>query len=156
MTPTDLHQMNAQQVIGALNMEYLEGEGCWISLLWRSEFANAIYALITPEDFSALHRLMEDEAWTYIAGAPADVLQLNPDGSHDLVTLGTDVAAGQVPHHRIPGGSWQGTLTTGDWTLVSCVLAPAFTEFELATADTDLSMWESAHDAIEQRRRSPR
>ena len=156
MTATDLRGMTAQQVIDALELAYLEGEGCWISLLWRTEHANAIYALITPTDFSALHRLREDEAWTYIAGAPARILQLNPDGSHELIMLGTDITSGQMPHHRIPGGSWQGTLTSGNWTLVSCVLAPPFTEFELATEESDLAMWSDAREAIAERMRTSR
>ena len=150
----DLSQMTARQVIDALDMEYLEGEGCWISLLWRSEFANAIYALVTPTDFSAMHRLKEDEAWTHIAGAPAQVLVLHPDSSHELITLGTEVDAGQTPHYRIPGGCWQGTLTEGEWTLVSCVLAPPFTEFELAAAQTDLSTWAAAGEQIAARMRT--
>jgi uncharacterized protein len=154
MTVTDVSEMTAQQVIDALNMEYLDGEGCWISLLWRTEHANAIYALITREDFSAMHRLPEDEAWTHIAGAPAQILVLNTNGSHELITLGTDVVAGQTPHHRIPGGCWQGTLTTGEWTLVSCVLAPPFSAFELATPDTDLSRWAAARTEIAERMRA--
>ena len=54
--------MTAEQVIDALGLEYLDGEGCWIRQLWRTEHANAIYALVTPNDFSAMHRLVEDEA----------------------------------------------------------------------------------------------
>lgn len=145
--------MNAQQVIEALGLEYLDGEGCWISLLWRTERANAIYALLTPEDFSAMHRVGEDEAWTHIAGAPARMLLLHAGGAHELITLGTDVAAGQTPHHRIPGGSWQGTVTSGEWTLASCVLTPPFTDFELATGETDLSPWATAHPEIAARMR---
>lgn len=153
MTATDLREMTAQQVIDALEMHYLEGEGCWIALTWRTEHANAIYALITPEDFSAMHRLNEDEAWTHVAGAPAQMLILNPDGSHDLITLGTDIASGQLPHYRIPGGCWQGTTTAGEWTLVSCVLVPPFSEFELATAETDLSIWAAVQRDIADRMR---
>lgn len=149
----DLSRMTAEQVIDALDMEYLEGEGCWIALLWRTAHANAIYALITPTDFSAMHRLKEDEAWTYIAGAPANTLVLAPDGSHESITLGTDLGDGHLPHYRIPGGHWQGTLTGGEWTLASCVLAPPFTEFELATADTDLSAWAAASEQIAARMR---
>ena len=54
--------MTAEQVIDALGLEYLDGEGCWIRLLWRTEHANAIYALLTQTNFSAMHRLVEDEA----------------------------------------------------------------------------------------------
>ncbi|HEV8025128.1 MAG TPA: cupin domain-containing protein [Candidatus Nanopelagicales bacterium] len=156
MNPTDLRDMSAQQVIDALGMDYLEGEGCWVSLIWRTEHANAIYALLTPEDFSAMHRLNEDEAWTHIAGAPAQMLILDPAGSHELITLGTEMKARQspqTPHYRIPGGSWQGTLTTGEWTLVSCVLVPPFTEFELATEETDLTTWAAVHQDIADRMR---
>lgn len=145
--------MTAPQVIDALGLEYLDGEGCWIRVLWRTENANAIYGLVTSEDFSALHRLKEDEAWTHVAGAPAQILLLNPGGTHDLITLGTDIDAGQVPHHNIPAGSWQGTITLGEWTLVTCVLSPAFTEFELATVATDLSDWPDARLEIARRMR---
>ena len=149
----DLARMSADEVIAALELEYLEGEGCWISLLWRTERANAIYVLITPEDFSAMHRLVEDEAWTFIAGAPAHMLLLHPGGEHESVTLGTDLAAGHVPHHRIPAQAWQGTVTLGSWTLASCVLAPAFTSFELATASTDFTQWSQVAGQIAHRMR---
>lgn len=145
--------MTAAQVIDALGLEYLEGEGCWIRLLWRTENANAIYGLVTPQDFSALHRLKEDEAWTYVAGAPAQMMLLHPGGSHELITLGTDIGAGHVPHHNIPAGSWQGTISMGEWTLVTCVLAPAFTEFELANGATDFSAWPGARSEIARRMR---
>lgn len=149
----ELSQMTAEQVIDALGMEYLEGEGCWISLLWRTKHANAIYALITPTDFSAMHRLEQDEAWTFIAGDPAQMLLLHPDGTHECVTVGTDTGTGHRPHHLIPAHSWQGTLTLGKWTLASCVLAPAFTSFELATASTDFTPWSDASAQIAERMR---
>jgi predicted cupin superfamily sugar epimerase len=150
---TDVRDMSAQQVIDSLALEYLEGEGCWIRVLWRTPHANAIYGLITPQDFSALHRLGEDEAWTYVAGDAADMLILHPDGTHERVMLGTDVGAGQVPHYNVPAGTWQGTLTTGEWTLVTCVLAPPFSGFELATRSSDLSAWQDVRKEIDERMR---
>lgn len=152
--PTDVRSMNAQQVIDALGLQYLDGEGCWIRVLWRTENANAIYGLITADDFSAMHRLKEDEAWTYVAGAPAQMLLLHPGGDHELITLGTDVGVGQVPHHNIPAGTWQGTVTVGEWTLVTCILTPPFTEFELATDLSGLSAWDDMREEIDARMRT--
>lgn len=146
-------RMSAEEMITALGLEYLEGEGCWIRLLWRTEYANAIYALLTPQDFSAMHRLVEDEAWTFIAGDPAQVLVLNDDGSSELVHLGMDLDAGEVPHFRIPAGAWQGSITLGEWTLVSCVLAPAFSGFELADSATDWSRWPDVGELVASRMR---
>lgn len=147
-------QQSAQHIIDTLGLEYLEGEGCWIRLLWRTEHANAIYALLTPRDFSAMHRLVEDEAWTFIAGDAAQILVLNDDGTSETVQLGFNLDAGEIPHYRIPAGAWQGTITTGEWTLVSCVLAPPFSGFELADATTDWSRWPLVRELIDARMRS--
>lgn len=149
----NLQSMTAEQIIDALGLEYLDGEGCWIRLLWRTAHANAIYALLTPTDFSAMHRLVEDEAWTFVAGAAAEILVLHTDGTHEVVQLGGDPSVGQVAHHRIPALTWQGTVPLGKWTLVTCVLAPPFSGFELADAATNFAGWPNAESAIKRRMR---
>ena len=137
-----LAAMSAAEVIEALELEYLDGEGVWFRVLWRTEHANAIYGLLTPKDFSALHVLREDETWVHVAGAPARMLLLHPDSSHEECSLGTGIDSGEVPAVRVPAGTWQAARTMGAWTLVVCMLAPPFSGFTLATVDTDLSAWE--------------
>lgn len=137
-----LDDLSAPEVIEAMRLEYLDGEGVWFRVLWRTEQANAIYGMLTPEDFSALHVLREDETWVHVAGAPARMLLLHPDGSHEECLLGTGIESGEVPAVRVPSGTWQAARTTGAWTLVVCMLAPPFSGFTLATVDTDLSAWE--------------
>lgn len=141
---TRIDDMSAEQVIGHLGMEYLPGEGVWVSLLYRSDYGNAIHALLTPSDFSALHRLQQDELWMHVAGAPVDMLLLGPDGSVQTPTLGRGTDDGSIMHAFVPAQSWQGAQPRGDWALVGCALAPPFTQFELADHDTDLSAWPTA------------
>jgi predicted cupin superfamily sugar epimerase len=138
---SELGSLSAQEVISALQLEYLEGEGVWIRLLWRTEHGNAIYGLITPEDFSALHMLDEDEMWVHVAGAPVEMLVLHPDGSHSSHVLGTHLDLGHEPALRVPAKAWQGSRTQGEWSLVVCSLAPPFSGFTLAGDDTDLDPW---------------
>ena len=138
---SDLSTMTAAEVIASLGLEYLDGEGVWIRLLWRTDHGNAIYGLLTPDDFSALHRLDEDEMWVHVCGAPVESLVLHDGGHHEAHVLGTDVAAGQQPAVLVPARSWQGARTRGDWSLVVCSLAPPFSGFTLAGDDTDLSAW---------------
>lgn len=140
---SDLGTLSAQEVINALELEYLEGEGVWIKLLWRTAHGNAIYGLLTPDDFSALHMLDEDEMWVHVAGAPVEMLVLHPDGDHTAHVLGTDLDLGEEPAVRVPAKSWQGSRTRGSWSLVVCSLAPPFSGFTLAGDDTDLSRWSS-------------
>ena len=50
-----------------------------------------------------------------------------PASQPDVVTLGPDLSAGQVPQHVIPGGHWQAARPAGGReVLVSCVVAPGF------------------------------
>ena len=71
------------------------------------------------------------EVWLYHAGAPIR-LKLSEDGeteTHHL--LGIDLAAGERPQLIVPPGWWQAAETLGEWTLVSCTVAPGFL-FEVA------------------------
>jgi uncharacterized protein len=146
--PGDLASMTAVQVRSTLGLEFLEGEGVWFRLLWRTEAANAIYALITREDFSALHRLAEDEMWVHVCGAPLRQHLLHPDGTSEEIVLGTNIAQGEVPQSRVPAGTWQAARPDGDWALVVCALAPPFSGFELADRHTDLTQWSSVRASI--------
>src|SRR5215475_4016043 len=70
----------------------------------------AIYYLLTPDTFSALHRLPTDEVFHHYLGGPVQMLQLLPDGRGQLVVLGPDLRAGQRPQVIVPRGVWQGSL----------------------------------------------
>ena len=98
---------------------------------------SAILFLLALDESSAWHRVDADELWIWQAGAPL-VLSVSPDG-HDAAAhwLGPDLAARQALQHCVPRGHWQAATGLGAWTLVSCVVAPAFRfeGFELAAAD---------------------
>jgi len=93
-----------------------------------------IHFLLQAGEVSAWHRVDATEVWHFAAGAPL-VLTLSPDGHETAVQhLGPDLLAGQRPHVVVPPHCWQTAETLGAWTLVSCIVAPAFefAGFELA------------------------
>ena len=136
-----LSDLSALEVIDVLGLEYLEGEGVWIKLLWRTPEANAIYALLTQADFSALHQLHELESWVHIAGAPIDMTILNADHTVNNHVLGQEVGEGQEPQQVVPKDAWQGSTSRGKWSLVACVLAPPFSGFTLARPESNFTPW---------------
>ena len=91
--------------------------------------ATVIYFLLRRGERSHWHRVDASEVWLHHAGGP---LRLRI-GDTDVV-LGGDLAAGQRPQAVVPAGEWQSAEPLGDWTLVSCVVAPGFEfdGFELA------------------------
>jgi predicted cupin superfamily sugar epimerase len=96
---------------------------------------STIYALFTPEGFSALHRLRSDEVWCFHAGDALESLRLHPDGEGEWTRLGLDIAAGERPQDIVEAHTWQGTrlVAGGRWALVSCIVSPEFAwdDFEL-------------------------
>jgi predicted cupin superfamily sugar epimerase len=119
-------------------------EGGWYRETWRAAppvqpagyqgpraAATGIYFLLTPGEESAWHRVRSDEVWLWHSGAPLVLLDGGdgelPSGAPLLVTLGADLAAGQLPQHVIPGGHWQAARpAAAAEVLVSCVVAPGF------------------------------
>ena len=88
----------------------------------------AIYYLLTPSTFSALHRLQSDEICHFYLGDPIRMLQLDSDGRGRTIVLGPDVLAGQHLQVVVPRGIWQGSLLEpgGAFALLGCTVAPGF------------------------------
>lgn len=90
--------------------------------------ATAIYYLVTPTRFSALHRVASTEIFHFYLGDPVRMLQLHPDGTGGTHVIGTDIAAGQRPQVVAPRGVWQGTRLApgGRFALLGCTVSPGF------------------------------
>ncbi len=136
--------MTAQEIIEYLQLQPHPVEGGFFRETYRSATAlpasvlpthgatrsvsTAIYYLLTPATVSALHCLPGDEVFHFYLGDPVEMLQLWPDGSHRVLHLGTDFAAGQVPQLVVPGGVWQGSRLRpgGSFALLGATMAPGF------------------------------
>ncbi len=112
-------------------------EGGWFRETWRDQAAgtgkrgaaSAILFLLGEGEASAWHRVDAAEIWLWHAGAALD-LEIAETGVARTVRLG----AGLNFQGIVPAFAWQAARSTGAWTLVSCIVAPAFdfTGFEMA------------------------
>ncbi|MGD1994657.1 MAG: cupin domain-containing protein [Anaerolineae bacterium] len=91
-------------------------------------FSTAIYYLLTPETFSEMHRVTSDEVFHFYLGDPVEMLQLGPDGSGHILTLGSDIVSGMRPQVVVPAGIWQGARLQpgGSFALLGTTVAPGF------------------------------
>jgi predicted cupin superfamily sugar epimerase len=112
----------------------------------------AISYLLTPETFSAMHRLASDEIFHFYLGDPVEMLQLHPDGSHHVVLIGPDLEAGQRPQVIVPRHIWQGArlIPGGRHALLGTTVAPGFdyTDYETASRAALLTTHPTAKDLI--------
>lgn len=91
--------------------------------------STAIYYLLTPTSFSALHKLPGDEMFHFYCGHPVELLELFADGNGSrTVTLGPDIRSGMKFQHVVPGGVWQGSrlVKGGEYALLGTTMAPGF------------------------------
>jgi hypothetical protein len=75
--------------------------------------------------------------WLWHAGAPLE-LQISEDAKAvRTIARGGALESGERPQAIVPAGAWQAAQSKGDWTLVSCVVAPGFdfAGFTLAPPD---------------------
>ena len=145
--------VDADQIVRRLGMRPLEGEGGYYVESWRGPdvelppgagslagvrrpLGTAIYYLVTPDSFSALHRLRADEIFHFYAGDPCEMLLLGPGGEVSTRLIGPGFAEGMRPQVVVPAGWWQGTRLRagGRFALLGTTMAPGFhpDDFELA------------------------
>ena len=114
--------------------------------------STAIYYLLTPNTYSALHRLQTDETFHFYLGDSIRMLQLHPDGSTETIVLGPDVMGGQQLQVVVPRGVWQGSLLEpgGAFALLGCTVAPGFeyADYESGDRQTLLTRYPAAADWI--------
>ncbi len=133
---------NASAVIAALALRP-HPEGGWYAETWRAPapegdrpVLSAILYLLAEGESSHWHRVDAAEVWQYSAG---DALELRVwvDGESRVTVhrLGPEVTSGDRSQVVVPAGAWQAARPVGRWTLVGCIVAPAFefAGFDLAT-----------------------
>jgi len=118
----------------------------------------AIYYLLEGGSFSEMHVLDSDEIFHFYLGDPVEMLQLHPDGSSALFTLGANLEAGQHVQLVVPAGVWQGTrlLGSGKLALLGCTVAPGFdyADYRSATYAELAAKWPLQADRIRKLTRS--
>ncbi len=115
-------------------------------------FATAILYLLTPDTLSSLHRLAGDEIYHFYLGSPVTMLQLHPDGSSEVITLGQDILNSQCVQTVVPQSTWQGCFLSegGEFALMGCTVTPGleFVDYESGCRDKLLEQYPNEHDLI--------
>ncbi len=137
-------EMNAQHWVHALELrEHPEGgyfretyrsaktiERCCLPGEYQGErvYSTAIYYLLESNDFSAFHRIHQDELWHFYDGSPLTIHMIHPSGEHVPARLGVNSQRGEQPQVVVPGGTLFGACVDepNSYTLGGCTVAPGF------------------------------
>ena len=119
----------------------------------RKNMSTAIYFLLKKGEVSKLHRLPFDEVFHFYTGNPVCLAVFLPGRAKpDIVTLGPEMTAGQVPQYVVPSGCWQGCFLKGGggFALMGTTMSPGFdfSDFEAADRSVMLELYPSSRPLI--------
>lgn len=101
-------------------------------------YCTSIYFLLTSENFSAFHRINQDEIWHFYQGSGLTIHEIDKEGNYIAHRLGNDLSQ-QEPQLTIKARSWFASEVSepNSFALVGCTVAPGFdfADFELGKAD---------------------
>ncbi|MBO6620841.1 MAG: cupin domain-containing protein [Balneola sp.] len=148
-----------EQLIELLNLQK-HPEGGYFKETYRSEgvipsevlkdgidgdrnYCTGIYFLLTSDNFSAFHRIKQDEMCHYYEGSPLTVHMIDKEGNYSFQKVGLHLESDEVPQFVVPKGVWFASEVQepDSYSLVGCTVSPGFDfkDFELAEKDSLIS-----------------
>jgi predicted cupin superfamily sugar epimerase len=132
----------ARQLIDQLQLQP-HPEGGWYREVFRSpsqvmpqdgrplrNALTSIYFLLEAAQHSRWHRVLSDEVWVHLEGAPLDLWTWDATDSRLHNTALGPVGTATIPQHVVAAGLWQAAgPQAGDaagYTLVACMVGPGF------------------------------
>jgi predicted cupin superfamily sugar epimerase len=90
--------------------------------------STAIYFLLKSDDFSAFHKINQDEIWHFHEGSAIKIHQISPAGEYSFQVVGNAVEKNQSFQHVVPAGYWFAASVeeSNSYSLVGCTVAPGF------------------------------
>jgi uncharacterized protein len=116
-------------------------------------FSTAIYFLLKGNDFSAFHRIRQDELFHFYDGSPLTIHVIDSSGNYLKIKLGRNIKNGEVPQATIKAGWIFGAsvIDSNSYSLVGTTVAPGFDfeDFELVDPNQLIELYPKHKNIIE-------
>ena len=110
--------MEAKEIIAFFELEK-HPEGGYFKEVYRSDgkitsdnlgkeftgdrnYCTSIYFLLTSDEFSAFHKINQDEIWHFYQGSTIRLHTISPEGKYNTILIGNDFKNGEVPQYTVP------------------------------------------------------
>ncbi|KOR28314.1 hypothetical protein TI03_05000 [Achromatium sp. WMS1] len=162
---------NADKWIQDLNLMPLPEEGGMYREIYRSQelitqaalpkrftgdrcYATSIYYLLKYPEFSAFHRLKQEEIWHFYDGQALTLHIIDLQGNYAQKMMGRNIDNGEVLQHVVYAGQLFAAMPTykDSYSLVGCTVAPGFefTDLEIPSRKVLLNTYPQHKDTIMQ------
>lgn len=115
-------------------------------------YCTGIYFLLTSDNFSAFHRINQDEMWHFYEGSALTIHMINEKGTYSNQKVGMDLDSNEVPQFTVPKHVWFAAEVNepDSYSLVGCTVSPGFDfrDFELAERTSFINSYPDLEEVI--------
>ncbi len=103
-------------------------------------YATSIYFLITGANFSAFHKINQDETWHFYQGNPLRIHMISPEGNYSYKDIGLNLEHNIEPQFTVPAQVWFAAevLDKDGFAFLGCQVAPGFDFKDFTLAKREL------------------
>jgi uncharacterized protein len=116
-------------------------------------FSTSIYFLLTSDEFSAFHRIKQDEIWHFYDGSSLTIHIIDKEGNYTEQVLGKQIEKGESLQVIVKAGCFFAASVNEEnaFTLVGCTVAPGFDfeDFEMPNRARLLNQYPEHKEVIE-------
>ena len=160
--------MNSEEIIEKFKLEahpeggyFYENYRCSgkvnISNFWKGakgfrSYSTGIYFLLDKNQFSAFHRIKQDEMWHFYAGSTLLLHMINEEGNYKLVKIGNNIIEDNFFQYVVPSGTWFSSEVEdkNSFSFCGCTVSPGFDfkDFEMPSRKKLLSKFPNQQKII--------
>ena len=98
-------------------------------------FSTSIYFLLNKKDFSAFHRIKQDEVWHFYEGSSLTLHIIDQTGDYSAIKIGRNIEDNELFQAVVERKCWFAASVNNveEFSLVGCTVAPGFdfADFEM-------------------------
>ena len=136
--------LNSKEIINYLNLTphpeggyfketYRSRESIINSDLWDGakgtrNYSTAIYFMLEGQQYSAFHKIKQDEIWHFYAGEAILIHMIDNNGIYQSVTIGNKIKQAEYFQYVIPANTWFASELKfkKGFSLCGCTVSPGF------------------------------
>lgn len=112
--------------------------------LWKEakeprNYSTGIYFLLEKDQFSAFHRIKQDEMWHHYLGGTLILHVIDENGNYKKIKIGKDIQNNERLQYVVPANCWFASeiFDKDSFVLCGCTVSPGFDfrDFEMPNRD---------------------
>lgn len=132
----------------------IRNEDLHSAIIGNRNYCTGIYFLLTSGNFSAFHKINQDEMWHFYLGTTLKLHMISPEGKYSFVLIGNDILNNEVPQFTVPAHHWFAAevVSKASFAFTGCTVAPGFDfrDFVLPKRDELISLFPEHKEIITQ------